>query len=81
MIQSVHGRSVLKLIAESDSSLSRAELMQAMESEFGADSEFHTCSAKGLSGEQLLTLFLGKGKLVETEGKITAEACKTCSHH
>ena len=81
MAESIHGRNVLKLVLESDRSWPRAELLETLAGKFGADSEFHTCSRSEMSAEQLLELFLGKGKLVEAEGGITADSSKMCSHH
>ena len=81
MAQSVHGRNVLKMVLASDRSWPRAELLQAMVNEFGADSEFHTCSVDSLSAEQLLDLFLNKGKLVETAEGLSVDTSKMCSHH
>ena len=78
---SVHGRKVLKMVLESEKALPREQLIQAMEAQFGADSQFHTCSVQELSANDLLELFLGKGKLVEGAEGITADASKMCSHH
>ena len=81
MAQSVHGRNVLKLVLESGRSWKREDLLQNIASEFGGDAAFHTCSVEGFSAEQLIEMFLGKGKLVETAEGITADPSRMCNHH
>lgn len=79
MAESVHGRHVLQMVIASERSWSRAELQQALVEEFG-EVPFHTCSAQGMSTDELIELFLTKGKMIETADGITVDLSKMCSH-
>ncbi|MTI13516.1 YecH family metal-binding protein [Sansalvadorimonas verongulae] len=81
MSESVHGRNVLKMVLAADKPQPREQLIEAITAQFGADAHFHTCSVQGLSANNLLELFMGKGKLVESAEGITADASRICGHH
>ena len=81
MAKSVHGHNVLKMVLAAEKPQPREQLVEAIAAEFGADAQFHTCSVQGLSANDLLELFMGKGKLVEGAEGITADASRMCSHH
>ncbi len=79
MSSSVHGRKVLMMVVESGRTWSREELVQTMHGTFG--DTFNTCSLQGLSADQLLDMFLGKGKMLETEAGISVDQSRMCGHH
>lgn len=79
MAESVHGRHVLQMVIASERSWPRAELQQALVEKFGEIS-FHTCSVQGMSADELIALFLAKGKMIEATEGITVDPSKMCNH-
>ena len=79
MQESIHGHHVLNLVREHNQPVTREELLQAMSQHFGTESRFHTCSADGLEAEQLVDLFLDKGKLSLEDNLIHFVGCR-CKH-
>lgn len=79
MAESVHGRHVLQMVIASERSWPRADLHQALADQFG-EVAFHTCSAHDMNANELIELFLAKGKLVETADGITVDPSKMCGH-
>jgi len=45
---------------------------------FGAEARFHTCSAEGLTAEQLVAFLEAKGKLVPQAGGVQTSASLIC---
>ncbi|AMO56775.1 hypothetical protein GZ77_02595 [Endozoicomonas montiporae] len=79
MQDSIHGHNVLNLIREHNQPVNIDELLTAISQHFGTESRFHTCSAEGLSADQLVELFLAKGKLVLENEQIHFVGCR-CKH-
>ncbi len=80
MSRSIHGRNVLEIVRETEQALSREMLLQSMRTQFGEEAVFHTCSASDMSGEELVDMFLGKGRLVQDEGQLSVGGCGCGSH-
>ena len=74
----VHGHAVLELLVEK--ALSRGELDAELTRRFGAEVRFCTCSAEGMTREELLGMLIGKGKIVEVDGVLTADPARICKH-
>ena len=79
MPASVHGHQVLKLIRETDQPLNKEALLASIQTSFGEATPYHTCSASDLSAEELIELFLSKGKLVLENDQIQFVGCQ-CQH-
>ncbi|OED46635.1 hypothetical protein ACH42_03690 [Endozoicomonas sp. (ex Bugula neritina AB1)] len=79
-MESIHGRNVLNLIEEQDQAVSKDELLTAINHHFGAEGRFHTCSADNMTSEQLITMFLQKGKLEEVDNLIQFRGCNCGGH-
>ncbi len=79
MQDSIHGRMVLNLIQEMSQPIQPTELMTAIDEAFGADAQFHTCSIKGASVNELIEMFVAKGKLDQDESGIHFVGCG-CGH-
>ena len=79
MHESIHGHKVLNLIKSQSQPLSLDQQIESLTDHFGSNSQYHTCSAQGLSAEQLLTLFIEKGKLANNNGQIIFVGCQ-CGH-
>jgi probable metal-binding protein len=79
--ESVHGHEVLHMILASDEGYTREDLLSDMEKKFGAQARFHTCSASGMNGEELLAFLEERGKFLPSrEGRIQTEADRICNH-
>ncbi len=81
MGNSVHGRNVLKMIIASGRSWPHEALLAAMAAEFGEGVSFHTCSTQDMTAEQLVALFVAKGKLVDSDQGLAVDPEKMCGHH
>lgn len=79
MQDSIHGHNVLNLIREHNQPVAKAELLTSISKHFGNDSQFHTCSSEKLSAEQLVDLFLNKGKLSLENNLVHFIGCR-CKH-
>lgn len=80
-MESIHGRHVLSLVKEHGEPVTPEELLAAMHHHFGKEAIFHTCSANEMTSEQLLDMFLEKGKLELVEGMIQFRGCNCGCHH
>lgn len=80
MSTSVHGHKVMDLLSASDKALSKTELLKAVADAFGEGAAFHTCSAKGMSAEELIDFLLNKGKFIEAENGLAMAANSRCDH-
>ncbi len=78
MSKSVHAHKVLNLLREQ--ALSQDELLLKIESDFGTDVSFHTCSREGFDVQSLLTFFIAKQKVTLSDGKVHLNAERVCSH-
>lgn len=56
MKQDIHGHVVLNILIDSKEPLPRAQLEEKIESEFGSEVCFHTCSQQDLTLAELLDL-------------------------
>ena len=79
MQESIHGHNVLNLIREYNQPVSKEEILTAIAQHFGSNNLFHTCSAEGLNADQLLELFLAKGKLTLQNEQVHFVGCR-CKH-
>ena len=79
-MESIHGRNILNLVQEHGEPVSREELLTAIGNHFGETVRFHTCSASDMSAEQLLDMFLEKGKLILEGGMILFHGCNCGCH-
>ncbi|MDD9180384.1 MULTISPECIES: YecH family metal-binding protein [Aliivibrio] len=80
MKQDIHGHTVLNLLLSAEKPLSRLQLEGMIESEFGSEVCFHTCSQQGLTLTELLDFLLSKKKVVELDSGLTANPERICNH-
>ena len=81
MSNSVHGHEVMHFMLEKEGEgFSKESLKEAIEARFGADARFHTCSADGMTAEQLIDFLSSKGKFVETGSGFNTQADMICNH-
>lgn len=80
MADSIHGHDVMHFMLEQGGSFTRDTLKAAIDTRFGADARFHTCSQQDLDAAQLIDVLAAKGKFIEQgEGFNTASA-HICQH-
>ena len=80
MSDSVHGHDVMAFMVQQGGSFSRQSLAEAVRTHFGAETRFHTCSADGMTAEQLVDFLAAKGKFVDTGSGFTTHADRICTH-
>ena len=80
---SIHGHQVIHLIHDHASTaqpLTRQTLTEEVARRFGADARFHTCSAHGMTLDQLLHFLVVRQKVVERDGRLIVNIGEVCSH-
>ena len=70
----------MEMMIQSDKSYSKEELIGEIETKFGKEAKFHTCSAQDMSAKEIVEFLKSKGKFIETEGKIKTNKDKICNH-
>ena len=79
MNRAVHGHEVLEMIASGAQAPSdRQSLIAAIESRFGADARYHTCSAEALTATELVKFLLSRGKVVVAEDGLRTDPEQIC---
>jgi len=81
MTNAVHGHDVLNFMLEKGEAFSKESLRDAIIDRFGADARFYTCSAQGMTADELISLLSAKGKFVESTDGFNTQADKICNHH
>ena len=76
----IHGHDVLDFMIASGESYTRATLADAIRKRFGADAQFHTCSADGMTAEELIEFLAQRGKFAGTEAGFTVDPDRVCAH-
>ncbi len=80
MPEPIHGHDVLDFMIASGESYTRATLADAIRKRFGAEAQFHTCSASGMTAEQLIEFLAQRGKFAGTEAGFSVDTDRVCSH-
>ena len=76
----IHGHEVLEMMLDSNQAFTKPGLIAAIRSKFGPEARFHTCSANGLSAEELVDFLEAKGKFVPRQGGFQTAPELICSH-
>jgi probable metal-binding protein len=80
MSESVHGHDVMHMMLELGGQFTRNSLKSAIEARFGAATYFHTCSAEGMTAEQLIDFLEAKGKFVAAADGFNTREEHICQH-
>lgn len=76
----VHGHEVLHMM-EGNNYSTKEGLVQAIISKFGPDERFYTCSADGMTAEELVDFLEVRGKFMPSGNKdFTVDTTKICNH-
>ena len=79
MPESIHGHAVLRLLLDAPHPLSLPALREAAAERFGADTRFHTCSARDLTLDQLVDFLLARRKLAMEDGALVVRRAEICA--
>lgn len=77
---SIHGHEVLHFMLENQDGFTRDGLIAAIQSKFGVQSRFHTCSAADMDATTLVDFLAAKGKFVARGNGFNTEPDKICNH-
>ena len=80
MSQSVHGHDVMHMMLELGGQFTRDSLKSAIETRFGANTRFHTCSAEDMTALQLIDFLETKGKFVAAADGFNTREEHICQH-
>ncbi|MDH0449194.1 MULTISPECIES: YecH family metal-binding protein [Shewanella] len=80
MSDSVHGHDVMALMVAQENPLLKPEFIALMAQTFGDNARYHTCSADNLKAEELISLLIRKGKMLESAQGLTLVAGRQCNH-
>ena len=80
MSERVHGHEVMEMMVESGTVYTRESLRAAIVERFGPDTRFYTCSADGMTPDDLITFLEARGKFVPAPDGFTTDESKLCSH-
>lgn len=76
----VHGHEVLHMM-EGNNYSTKEGLVQAIISKFGPDERFYTCSAEGMTAEELVDFLEVRGKFMPFGSEdFTVDTTKICNH-
>ena len=73
-----HGHEVLDMMR--GNSYTEESLLKAIIDRFGPDEMFYTCSAEGMSAQELITFLKAKGKFMPLGEGFTMDPEKRCNH-
>jgi len=80
MNESFHGHEVMRMIVSAPEPYSRKQLSDAVETQFGQNPRFHTCSAQSMTLDELLQFLSERGKLTEVNGILNVSREDICEH-
>ena len=77
---SIHGHDVIEMITTSGRPWKREELLAAIDSRWGSEAVFHTCSAEGMDADALIQFLSARGKFIESHDGVVMDEAKLCKH-
>lgn len=76
----IHGHAVMEMMVASSKNYTRETLREDIINQFGLNTRFHTCSAEGMTADELITFLEAKGKFVPQNGGFSTLKEKICNH-
>lgn len=80
ILNQVHAHDVLDMMAASARPYSRESLIAEMAGKFGADARFHTCSASGMTADELIDFLAERRKFIGTAESFVFDTARACGH-
>ncbi|MBT3253615.1 MAG: YecH family protein [Candidatus Marinimicrobia bacterium] len=79
-MNTIHGHEVMHMMVNSGESYTRESLRSAIQQQFGEDTRFFTCSAQGMTADELIHFLENKGKFHPVDGGFTTAPESICNH-
>lgn len=76
----IHGHEILHFVHAAQPPVTRAQLIAHVTKTYGADARFCTCSAAGMTFDDLLGFLVAAGKIVERGGVLYTDMSKVCAN-
>ena len=76
----IHGHEVMRMMLESGEVYDEQGLEAAIHATFGESARFCTCSASGMTAQQLINFLAARGKFVPTREGFSTDPSKICDH-
>lgn len=80
MHKEIHAHAVLEMLIEFERSLTKSELVEAVEIRFGIDTRYYTCSKSGMTALELVDFLESKKKFNTSENGFSTDPSKICHH-
>lgn len=80
MPEQVHGHEVMQMMIDDGRIYTRAMLRAAIVDRFGEETRFYTCSAQGMTADELVTFLERRGKFIADGEGFRTEADRMCQH-
>ena len=75
-----HVHEVLEMMEAANGTYSRETLCAALIEKFGADTQFHSCSAKGMNANDVVDFLDSRGKFTGTADAFSFDTSQRCGH-
>jgi len=75
-----HGHDVIAMMLEGGKTYSRASLKKEIIDTFWIATTFHTCSASGMTPDQLIDFLAARGKFEGSDDAFRFDPAKQCKH-
>jgi probable metal-binding protein len=79
-MNTIHGHEVMHMMVNSGESYTRESLRSAIHQQFGEETRFFTCSAQGMTADELILFLENKGKFHPVDGGFTTAPDRICNH-
>jgi probable metal-binding protein len=76
----IHAHEVMHMMLEQGGVFSRESLGQAIIERFGANANFHSCSASGMDVHTVIDFLESRGKFVARDDGFNTAEDKICNH-
>jgi len=80
MTNQIHGHEVMQMMIESGKTYTHDSLREAIIHAFGPAARFFTCSANGMTADELIQFLDSRGKFLHEEGEFKTQPDKICDH-
>ncbi len=80
MTTQIHGSAIRQMVNESTETFSRDSLVAAIIERFGEETHFHSCAAKNMTADELISFFEDNGKLSREDYTFAEGPGHECNH-
>lgn len=79
-MERIHGHEVMHMMVNAKQGYTRESLRDAIDSQFGSETRFFTCSAENMTADELILFLEQRGKFHPVDGGFTTAPEKICNH-